>query len=73
LVIAGSTNLDIRSLELHFETNIFIYDTEVAEKVKENYYNDIADSEEIHLEQWLSRPKHIKFIEACFKLMSPLF
>lgn len=73
LVIAGSTNLDIRSLELHFETNIFIYDREAAEKVKEIYYNDIADSEIIELDRWIRRPKSTKFMEACFRLASPLF
>jgi len=73
LVIAGSANLDIRSLELHFETNIFIYDREVADAAKQVYYNDMANSEVIELEQWINRPKRIKFMEACFRLFSPLF
>ena len=73
IVIAGSTNLDIRSLELHFETNIFIYDKSTAETVKEIYYNDIKDSEMIEFDRWIKRPKRIKFMEACFRLVSPLF
>ncbi|MDR2916236.1 MAG: cardiolipin synthase [Tannerella sp.] len=73
LVIAGSSNLDIRSLELHFETNIFIYDVNIAQTVKEIYFKDLADSEEVNLEQWINRPKRIKFKEACFRLASPLF
>lgn len=72
LAIVGSTNLDIRSLELHFETNIFIYDKEVAEMVKKVYFNDIADSEIIELDQWINRPKRVKFMEAIFRLASPL-
>jgi len=72
LVIAGSTNLDIRSLELHFETNIFIYDKDIAKVVKEIYQNDINDSEIIELEGWINRPKRVKFMEACFRLASPL-
>lgn len=73
LVIAGSANLDIHSLELNFETNICIYDPQVALEAKSVYLNDLSDSEEIHLEQWLARPKRIKFKEACFRLASPLF
>jgi len=73
LVIAGSTNLDVRSLELHFETNIFIYDKKVAEIVKDIYFKDIQDSEEIELERWVKRPASTKFMEACFRLASPLF
>ncbi len=73
LVIAGSSNLDIRSLELHFETNIFIYDKKIAKTVKDIYLKDIRDSEIILLEQWINRPKRIKFMEACFRLLSPLF
>ncbi len=72
LVIAGSSNLDIRSLELNFETNIFIYDKNVAQTVKEVYFKDLADSKEVNLEQWINRPKRTKFKEACFRLASPL-
>jgi len=72
LVIAGSTNLDIRSLELHFETNIFIYDREVAATATQVYTNDLADSELIKLDEWINRPKQVKFMEAIFRLASPL-
>ncbi len=73
LVIAGSTNLDIRSLELNFETNVFIYDAEVAQEVKEVYLRDLAVSEAVELEQWIARSKWTRFKEACFRLVSPLY
>lgn len=73
LVIAGSVNLDVRSLELLFETNLFIYDRNVAKTVKHIYLNDIADSKQVNLEEWMNRSRWTRFGEACFRLMSPLY
>lgn len=73
LVIAGSVNLDVRSLELLFETNLFIYDRNVAKTVKHIYLNDIADSKQVNLEEWMNRSCWTRFGEACFRLMSPLY
>lgn len=73
LVIAGSVNLDVRSLELLFETNLFIYDRNVSKTVKHIYLNDMADSEKVNLEEWINRSRWIRFGEACFRLMSPLY
>lgn len=73
LVIAGSVNLDVRSLELLFETNMFIYDRNVAKTVKHIYLNDIADSKQVNLEEWMNRSRWTRFGEACFRLMSPLY
>lgn len=73
LVIAGSVNLDVRSLELLFETNLFIYDRNVAKSVKHIYLNDIADSEQLNMTDWMNRSRWTRFGEACFRLMSPLF
>lgn len=73
LVIAGSVNMDVRSLELLFETNLFIYDKSVAKTVKQIYLNDIADSEQINMQDWMNRSRWTRFGEACFRLMSPLF
>lgn len=73
LVIAGSANMDVRSLELLFETNLFIYDRQVAETVKAVYHTDMSDCEEVNLRQWMSRSRATRFREAFFRLMSPLF
>lgn len=73
LTIVGSGNLDVRSLELLFETNLFIYNKNVAKTVKHIYLNDLADSEEVNLQAWMNRGKGVRLCEACFRLMSPLF
>lgn len=73
LVVAGSANMDIRSLELLFETNLFIYDKEVSKTVKSIYQTDMDNSEELNLHDWLHRSHTVKFREACFRLFSPVY
>lgn len=73
LVIVGSANMDIRSLELLFETNLFIYDKEVSQTVKAIYHTDMKNSEELSLNDWLHRSRSVQFREACFRLFSPVY
>lgn len=73
LVIAGSANMDVRSLELLFETNLFIYDEQVAKTAKSIYLTDMDNSEELNLDDWLRRGSFTKFREAFFRLMSPVY
>lgn len=73
LVIAGSANMDVRSLELLFETNLFMYDDKVAKIVRGIYLTDMENSEELNLDDWLQRGSLTKFREAFFRLMSPVY
>lgn len=41
LCTAGSTNFDIRSFRLNFESNAFIYDEEVTSKMNEQFLKDM--------------------------------
>ena len=73
LVVVGSANMDIRSLELLFETNLFIYDKKVAETVRDYYHTDLNNSKELNLCDWLLRNSSGKIREACFRLFSPVY
>lgn len=67
LVVVSSANMDIRSLELLFETNLFIYDKKVAQTVRDIYHTDMNNSKELNLCDWLQRNRSVKFHEeACF-------
>jgi cardiolipin synthase len=41
LCTAGSTNFDIRSFRLNFESNAFIYDAEVTSRMDEQFLRDM--------------------------------
>lgn len=72
LTIAGSSNMDIRSFELNFETNVFIYNKETAKNAKEIILRDMSDSVQINPEDWANRRTRDKFVDAFFRLFSPL-
>lgn len=72
LTIAGSSNMDIRSFELNFETNIFIYSKETAKAAKEIIWRDMNESTLIDPKEWNNRKTKDKFVDAFFRLFSPL-
>ena len=70
--VVGSINLDYRSLYLHFENGVYIYNDEEIKKMKENFLYDLSFSEEIKLEDWKKRKWYKKIIEFILKTFSPL-
>jgi len=68
----GTANLDIRSMEMNFEVNAFIYDKSVVSELKNDFYEDLRRSEEIHLEEFKKRKLYRKVLEAFGRLVSPL-
>jgi len=68
----GTANLDIRSMEINFEVNAFIYDKVVAQKLESDFEQDMLDSREILLEERLKRGIKEKFLESVGRLASPL-
>lgn len=72
VVTIGSTNMDVRSYEQDFEVNAFIYDRELAKKMKAIFINDQKHTWVVDPEKWMSRPWGVRFRESLARLMSPL-
>ncbi|AOY75232.1 cardiolipin synthase [Clostridium formicaceticum] len=68
----GTANLDIRSLQLNFEVNAFIYDEELNKKLKKSFYQDLQESRQVMLQQYKKRPVHHRFKESIARLFSPI-
>lgn len=68
----GTANFDIRSFELNFEVNAFIFDREMNAQLVEDFYRDVENSTEITLENYKNRPWHIKVREGFSRLLSPI-
>ena len=68
----GTANLDIRSFDLNFEINAFIYDEEVSQRIKAAFIKDLQDCTEITLEGYMSRSVSVRIKEAFCRLLSPL-
>ncbi len=68
----GTANFDIRSMEINFEVNAFLYDTEVIKRLEDDFYKDLESCETLVLETFKKRKWHRKFLEALGRLVSPL-
>jgi len=68
----GTANLDLRSFNLNFEVNAFIYDGEISAQLEAIFMRDLDDCEELTLDQYLQRSVNVKIKEAFSRLLSPL-
>ncbi|EQF03561.1 putative cardiolipin synthetase [Clostridioides difficile CD132] len=62
--------MDIRSFELNFEVNAFMYSSKKALEQRIIFENDILNSKEITLDIYNSRSTYIKIKESISRLLS---
>jgi len=72
LALVGSANIDIRSLELNYETTVLLSGESAVDKLKLIIHEDMKQSTEINLNDWLQRPAIQKLVENLCALMSPV-
>lgn len=69
----GSTNIDFRSFENNFESNVFFYDRPMALRIKELYMADEAQSVDFNdVDTLRHRPYLHRLTESLFRLLAPL-
>ena len=68
----GTANIDVRSFRLNFEVNAFIYDREKSHELAEIFEEDIQNSTELTLDDYMNREKWIKVKESVSRLLSPI-
>jgi cardiolipin synthase len=64
--------MDIRSFDLNFELNAAIYDRKLHEQLKASFFQDLANSTEIHLAEWEQRSRFKKLGESTCRLVSSI-
>jgi cardiolipin synthase len=72
LAIIGTANMDHRSFELNFEVNSMIYDTKIAQQLRDAFFNDIKDAVKINPNTWKKRTLFKQLPEKLCRLLSPL-
>ena len=73
LCTCGSTNIDFRSFENNFESNIIFYDSKMAKRMKEVFIEDENNS--ILVVDYIANKKRsfaVRFWESIVRLLSPL-
>ena len=68
----GSINLDYRSLFLHFECGVFMYNTKALMQLKEDCMDTFAASEEMTLEFCRGQNVFIRIFQGMMRLFAPL-
>lgn len=69
----GSTNIDFRSFENNFESNVFFYDRQMALRIKDLYMADEAQSVDFNdVDTLRHRPYLHRLTESLFRLLAPL-
>ena len=68
----GSANIDFRSFEHNFESNLFVYSHKVNKQLRELFERDEHHSTRVKAPEWRLRPQWQKVIESLFRLMSPV-
>ena len=69
----GTANMDGRSFNKNFEVNALIYDRNTADEMRKSFMQDIADSDKIHLQEFLIRPRKQKIKESLCRVLGPLY
>jgi cardiolipin synthase A/B len=73
LSIIGSANFDNRSLELNDELNAAVFDRALAARITEDLEDDLTRSKKLSLDEWRSRPVHIRGREKLWSFFGEVF
>lgn len=68
----GSTNLDYRSFEFNFEVNAFIYNEHFSKQMKSVFLKDQEQCRRIDLNEWIKRPRLVRWSESICRLFGPI-
>lgn len=70
--VVGTINMDYRSLYLHFENGVFLYETKSVIEIKDDFDETMKISQEITLDDCNRIKWSNKFITAILRVFSPL-
>ena len=72
IATVGSINMDYRSLYLHFECGVWMYQSKAVRQVKEDMEQTLLQCEEINMEFCQKRPAAIRTYLGVVRLFAPL-
>ncbi len=72
LAAIGTANMDYRSFDLNFEVSAFVYDADLAQQLRQAFYEDLSQADAIDYEVWRQRPAWKKLLQKAARMVSPL-
>jgi cardiolipin synthase len=71
--IVGTVNLDYRSLYLHFECGVWMYQAKAVLDIKKDFLDTLEVSQEITLQAARSRHWYIRLASSVMRIFAPFF
>jgi len=68
----GTANMDMRSFDLNYEVNTYMYNSSLANELNEQFEEDKKECIQIKLEDWQKRSLGKKLLESVARLLAPL-
>lgn len=68
----GTANMDMRSFDLNYEVNTYMYNSQLAQELNQQFEEDKKECIQIVLEDWQKRNLRKKLIESAARLLAPL-
>jgi len=68
----GTANMDMRSFDLNYEVNTYMYNSELAGELNRHFDEDKKECVQIGLEEWRKRSFGKKLQESISRLLAPL-
>lgn len=68
----GTINLDYRSLYLHYECGVLIYDNPVVERIEKDFQDTLEKCHKVSLAEVAGRPLAMKLVGQVLQLFAPL-
>lgn len=72
IATVGTVNMDFRSLYLHFECGVWMFDSSVISEIKNDYVNTLEKCDEVTLEEVEQTSVIKQFFQSILRLISPL-
>ncbi len=72
VAIVGSSNMDIRSFSLNMEVSVMVHGAEFVQRMRAIEASYRAQSRELHLDEWVQRPRGEKVRDSLARLTSSL-
>lgn len=70
VALIGSTNMDYRTFQLHYECGVLLYHMPVVEELLEDLDQVMAQSAQYTLEEWNKRPWLRRFFASLLRLFA---
>ncbi|KAA8674762.1 cardiolipin synthase [Clostridium sp. HV4-5-A1G] len=70
--VVGTINMDYRSLYLHFECAVYMYDVSIIDDIYNDFINTMGQCKKIEKEVWEKRCFLKKILESILRMFAPL-